>query len=377
MSEPDPGRQVVAIFGSYAPSLTNFRGDLIAEMVRRGHRVIALAPEIDQSTADRLRSLGAEPVDVPLGRTSINPFGAMRTYRQLRRRVSDIRPDVLIAYTIKPVILGARVARDLRIPRFVPMITGLGYAFLGQRGLKRRAIRETARQLYRRALKRAHVAIFQNADDRRDFQAMNILAPSTPTLVVNGSGIDLEHFSQQPLPDQPRFLMISRLLRDKGIREFAAASKRLKQARPDASISLVGWRDESPDSISQAELDAMVAGGTSFLGKLDDVRPALAECSVYVLPSYREGTPRSVLEALAIGRPVITTDAPGCRETVVDGENGLLVPPRDAESLYEAMLRLADDQCFRMRMAAKSRTIAEDKYDVRQVNLAILEAAGL
>ncbi len=369
--------QVLAIFGSYAPSLIAFRGDLISDAVARGHKVYALAPEIDEATAQQLRSRGAEPVEVPLGRTSLNPFGAMRSYRALRAAVSKIRPDVLIAYTIKPVILGARAARDVGVARFVPMITGLGYAFIAGRGTKRRIIRETARSLYRRALERATITIFQNPDDLRDFQAMGMLAPSAPTMIVNGSGIDLARFSQQPLPGGAKFLMISRLLGDKGIREFAAASARLKRERPEVEIVLNGWRDESLDSISQAELDALVEGGVTFLGKLDDVRGALAECSVYVLPSYREGTPRSVLEALAVGRPIITTDAPGCRETVVDGENGLLVPPRDANALYDAMMRLADDPTLRGRMAENSRRRAEAKYDVREVNRAILDAAGL
>jgi glycosyltransferase involved in cell wall biosynthesis len=360
--------QVLAIFGSYAPSLIAFRGDLIADAVALGHKVHALAPDIDEATANKLRELGAEPVAVPLGRTSLNPFDAMRSARALRSTLKGIRPDVLIAYTIKPVILGARAARGVGVPRFVPMITGLGYAFLGERSIKRRIIRETARFLYRRALREAHV---------RDFERMGILAPSAPTLIVNGSGIDLDRFPQQPLVDRPHFLMISRLLRDKGIREFAAASARIKRERPEVEISLVGWRDESPDSISQHELDAITASGVTYLGKLDDVRPALAACSIYVLPSYREGTPRSVLEAMAVGRAIITTDAPGCRETVVDGENGILVPARDADALYDAMLRLAVDAGLRSRMAESSRRLAEAKYDVRQVNRAILDAAGL
>ena len=145
--------QVLAIFGSYAPSLIAFRGDLIADAVARGHTVYTLAPNIDEATAAQLRDLGAEPIDVPLGRTSLNPFGAMRSYRALRTAVAKIRPDVLIAYTIKPVILGARAAREVGVPRFVPMITGLGYAFIPGGGVKRRIIRETARSLYRRALR--------------------------------------------------------------------------------------------------------------------------------------------------------------------------------------------------------------------------------
>ena len=369
--------QVLAIFGSYAPSLIAFRGDLIADALARGHKVHALAPDIDEATAAQLRELGAEPVDVPLGRTSLNPFGTMRSYRALRSAIARVRPDVLIAYTIKPVMLGARAAGELGVPRFVPMITGLGYALISGGGVRRRIIRETARELYRRALRQAKITIFQNPDDRRDFEAMGMLAPSAQALIVNGSGIDLARFPRQTLPQRPHFLMISRLLRDKGIREFAAASARLKRERPEVQISLAGWRDESPDSISQAELDAIVGAGVTFLGKLDDVRSALAACSVYVLPSYREGTPRSVLEAMSVGRPIITTDAPGCRETVVDGENGLLVPPRDTNALYEAMAKLADDPALRARMAERSRRLAEAKYDVHQVNRAILDAAGL
>ena len=369
--------QILVIFGSYAPSLIAFRGDLIADAVARGHQVHALAPDIDNATAERLRGLGAVPVEVPLARTSLNPFGALRSYRALRSTIARIRPDVLMAYTIKPVILGARAAQDLGVPRFVPMITGLGYAFLGTKGLRRRLIRETARSLYRQALRQAHVTIFQNPDDRADFEALGILLPGATSTVVNGSGIDLDHFRQRRLPERPHFLMISRLLRDKGIMEFAEASARLKRERLDVDFSLVGWLDKSPDSISKAELDAIVGAGVSFLGKLEDVRPALAACSVYVLPSYREGRPRSVLEAMAVGRAIITTDAPGCRETVVEGDNGLLVRPRDANDLYDAMVTLADDHELRTRMAKASRRLAEAQYDVHQVNRSILEAAGL
>jgi glycosyltransferase involved in cell wall biosynthesis len=171
--------------------------------------------------------------------------------------------------------------------------------------------------------------------------------------------------------------MIARLLWDKGIREFAAAAKRLRREHPEVPIALVGYLDPSPDSLSESELAALVAAGVDFKGKLEDVRPAIAECSVYVLPSYREGTPRSVLEAMAMARAIVTTDAPGCRETVKDGINGFLVPPGDADALYEAMVRFIERPELAAEMGARSREIAERRYDARKVSADIIRHVGL
>jgi glycosyltransferase involved in cell wall biosynthesis len=370
------GRRVV-IFGSYAPSLINFRGPLIAELVRRGHEVFALAPDIDFSTADAVRGLGATPLEVPLGRTSLNPFGGLRTLRALIAVLRPLRADVMIAYTIKPILLGASALRAARVGRFVPMVTGMGYAFLGGRGLKRSLVRRLATILYRRAFRRADIILFQNEDDRSDFRRLGMVVPQQRTALVNGSGVDLGRFVRRPLPERLCFLMIARFLRDKGIREFIAAGARLKREHPEVRVALVGWADASPDSISPDEVKAIPAAGIDNLGKLDDVRPALADCSVYVLPSYREGTPRSVLEAMATGRAIVTTDAPGCRETVVEGENGFLVPPRDSDALYRAMLRFIEAPELCATMGEASRRLVETKYDVRSVNQAIIGHVGL
>lgn len=370
------GKRVV-VFGSYAPSLINFRGPLIAELVRRGHLVFALAPGIDEALAGRLRALGAAPVSVSLGRTSLNPLGGMRTLRQLRAIFREIRPDAVVAYTIKPILLAAAALRADKAAGFVPIITGLGYSFLGGRDPRRRLIRFMATRLYRRALRRASVVLFQNEDDRRDFERFGILAQSAPTGLIRGSGVDLDRFAPAPLPPGASFLMIGRFLRDKGVREYAEAAARLKRDFPAVRIALVGWADESPDSLSAAEIEALSRSGIDNLGHLEDVRPAIAGCSVYVLPSYREGTPRSVLEAMAMGRAVITTDAPGCRETVLEGENGFLVPPRDSDALYRAMRRFVEEPGLCAAMGTASRRLAERRFDVRKVNRAIVEHAGL
>jgi glycosyltransferase involved in cell wall biosynthesis len=372
-----PARRKVLLLGSYGPSLTNFRGPLIAAMVERGHEVFAAAPAIDPDLAAKLVALGATPVPVVLGRTSLNPVATWRSGRELRALVRRIAPHVMIAYTIKPVVLGAIAARAAGVRCFAAMITGLGYAFLGGLNPKRLAIRLVAMLMYRRALAASQLVIFQNEDDRSDFLRLRLLPRDKPTVVVNGSGVDLDHFEPAPLPPATSFLMIARYLRDKGIREYGAAAARLKAEFPEVRVRLAGWLDEAPDGIGRAELDSIVAGGVEDLGLLADVRPALAEASVYVLPSYREGTPRTVLEAMAMGRAVITTDAPGCRGTVADGANGLLVPVADPDALYAAMRRFVVEPALARSMGEASLRIVREKFDVNQVNAAILEATGL
>ncbi|HEX8240121.1 MAG TPA: glycosyltransferase family 4 protein [Allosphingosinicella sp.] len=372
-----PARLKVLLLGSYAPSLINFRGPLIAAMVERGHEIFAAAPDIDADVAAKLVALGATPVPVALGRTSLNPVATWRSGRQLGALVRRIAPDVMIAYTIKPVVLGAAAARAARVPCFAAMITGMGYAFLGGLNPKRLAVRLVAMLMYRRALAASKLVIFQNEDDRSDFRRLRLLAADKPTLIVNGSGVDLEHFTPEPVPDGISFLMIARFLRDKGIREYGAAAARLKAEFPEVRIRLAGWLDDAPDAIAPAELDSMVAGGVENLGQLADVRPAIAGASVYVLPSYREGTPRTVLEAMAMGRAVITTEAPGCRNTVVEGENGLLVPVADADALYRAMRRFVEEPELARTMGEASLRLVREKYDVDKVNAAILAGLGL
>lgn len=367
----------VLVLGSYAPSLVHFRGSLIAAMAERGHRVFAAAPSIASDVAAKLKTLGAEPRELPLVNASLDPLGMLRSLRDVRRLIREVRPDVLIAYTIKPVILGALAGKAERVPTIVSLITGVGYAFTEGREARRLISRRIAASLYRLALARSTTVIFQNPDDEALFRELGLVARDRQTHIVNGSGIDLEHFAPVPLPANTSFLMIARLLKDKGVREFASAATRLKASHPQVPIVLVGYLDPSPDSLTQAELGDLMSHGIEYRGALKDVRPAIAETSVYVLPSYREGTPRSVLEAMAMGRAIVTTDAPGCRETVEHGTNGILVPPRNADALYEAMMRFVDDPKLAAKMGPKSRALAERKYDVQSVNAAMLGHAGL
>src|SRR5690606_30161438 len=229
-----------------------------------------------------------------------------------------LKPDFSLAYTIKPVIYGNVAAWLARVPARFALITGLGYAFQGEAG-QRSWLKRIVQNLYGFALAKVTKVFFQNPDDEALFYDLGILDLSNPkTVVVNGSGIDVDSFTVAHFPETTQFLLIARLLGDKGIREYVAAANRVKQKYPEVCFGLVGWIDENPNAISEDELQRWIdSGAVHFYGRLSDVKPVIAQSSVYVLPSYREGTPRTVLEAMSMGRPIITTDAPGCRETVV------------------------------------------------------------
>jgi glycosyltransferase involved in cell wall biosynthesis len=374
-------RQRVFILAGLAGSLLNFRGPLLREMVARGHTVITAAPADDHTdeVVEALSKMGVRFVAVPMARGGLNPWQDLQSYRALVKSFRAFQPDVVFAYTAKPVIYGGMAARKVGGIRFYPMITGLGYAFTEGGGVKRKAVRALVQRLYRRGLAAANAVISQNPDDQGLFRALKLLPPNTSSVRVHGSGVDLAAFPPMPLPNSLVFLMLARLVADKGVCEYVAAAKQVKQSYPNAIFRLAGGLDPNPSSIKAAELQAWVDEGViEYLGAVRPVQTALAACRFYVLPSYREGTPRSVLEALATGRPVITTDAPGCRETVVCGENGILVEPRNSDALAAAMIKLIEMPAPDIqRMADASLALARDKYDVHKVNAEILSVMGL
>lgn len=368
----------VMILGSFAESLVRFRGRLIEELLKAGREVVACAPEIPVAVRERLEGMGARVIEVPMRRAGLNPLSDAALLLHLVRLLRCERPDVLFAYTIKPVVYGGIAARLVGGIRFTPMITGLGYAFTSGGGLRRRVVSSLAQMLYRFALTSATRVFFQNPDDLAVFVDGGILGLGAPTQLIAGSGIDICEFQPTPLPQAAVFLMIGRLVTDKGVREYASAASMVRKVYPSARFLLAGWIDENPTAITATELGEWVTSGNiEFLGKLEDVRPALNLCSVYVLPSYREGTPRTVLEAMAMGRAVVTTDAPGCRETVMPGENGFLVPSRDAASLALQLKELVAKPGLLAQLGKRSRAIAEDRYDVRKVNAEIIRGMGL
>ncbi|MEO6959749.1 MAG: glycosyltransferase family 4 protein [Burkholderiaceae bacterium] len=366
------------LIASFPDSLVLFRGPLIDALLAHGLQVHVAAPDLATGSAVRqfLENKGVHTHDIPLQRTGINPLADARTLFHLWKLMRVVRPNFVLGYTIKPVIYGLLAARLAHVPKRFALITGLGYSFQGDG--RRSVLRKLVQRLYSFALRGVNTTFFQNPDDEALFRRLKILQPLDASLVVHGSGVNIDYYAVAPLPAAPRFLLIARLLGDKGIREYAQAAQRIRSLYPEVVFGLVGWVDENPNSVKQRELDAWVAEGTlEFAGRLSDVRPAIAACSVYVLPSYREGMPRTVLEAMAMGRPIITTDAPGCRETIRNGENGCLVPVRSVDALVAAMLRFINEPALAQSMGKRSRQIAESIYDVRKINAVMLNEMGI
>lgn len=370
----------VLVLSSLAYSLINFRGALLGDMVAAGHEVVACAPDHDEEIAAKLAEMGIALRTVRMARAGTNPFSDLATLKDLVALIREVKPDVVLAYTQKPIIYGgiaARIAARIgTTTRFFAMCSGLGHVYSEQNpGLKGRLLRGVVSFLYRRGVARAKAVFVFNRDDHAEFHRHRILAPGQLVVQVPGSGIDTTRFTATPLPDgPPTFLMIARLLRDKGLPEYVEAARRVKVVCPEARFQLLGPFDANPSSVSEAELKAWQDEGLiEYLGETRDVRPFLAQAGAFVLPTYyREGLPRTILEAMASGRAIVTTDTPGCRETIFTDENGILVPPRDAGALADALTRLATEDGLMARYGAAARRIAEQKFDVRIVNALLL-----
>ena len=359
---------LILVVGGLTRSLLTFRGPLLDEFLQRGWRVVAAAGDDDPETVAALKAKGIDFVRLPLARSGMNPFADVLLTAALVRLMRRLKPDVFFGYTVKPAAYGLIAARLAGVKRRVAMITGLGYSFTEGTGIRRRVARLVATTTLRVSLRHAQRVIFQNPDDQDAFVRLGLVRAGRAE-VVGGSGVDLAHFRPVPLPAGPlTFLLIARLLRDKGLREFAAAAGAFKQDHLSARFVLVGPEDPSPGAVRRSEVDAWVRDGlVEYRGEVRDVRPEIEACHVYVLPSYREGMPRTVLEAMAMARAVITTDVPGCRETVVDGWNGLLVPARDEAALADACRRLAENEEFTRLAGIRSLELVRERFDASQV----------
>lgn len=367
----------IIIIGSRAQSIAHFRGELIQEMVRLGHEVTACAPENSPAIVTTINGLGAQYQSLHLHRTGMNPFQDIKSLWSFVRLFREVRPDIVLTYTIKPVIYGSIGAVFARVNTISSMITGLGSTFIRD-NLWQRLLGVVVDTMYHLGLHQNKVVFFQNPDDMDCFIKMGLVCERNRPTLINGSGVDLDYYMVLPLPKEVSFLMVGRLLRDKGVREYAAAARLIKREHPMIKFRLAGRLDDNFTAIRKEELNGWVQDGIiDYMGTVEDIRTANAEASVCVLPSYREGTPRSVLESMAMGRPVITTDVPGCRQTVQENVNGFLVPPRNVESLATAMQRFINEPSLLPIMGQASRRIAEEKYDVHQVNRVILGKLGL
>ena len=370
----------ILIIAGFAGSLMNFRGPLLRALLARGHEVHVAAPGLGTASpeAGELCALGVTPHDVAMNRTGLSPLGDLKLLWALIRLVRQVRPDTMMGYTVKPVIWGMIAAWLARVPRRIALITGLGLSFNDGTGVKQGLLRALVSCLYHIALRCAHVVVFQNRDDLSLFQERAILATNARAQVVDGSGIDLTHFSRTPLPEGPlQFVLVARMIASKGVREFAEAARCVRRQYPHIQFHLIGGLDSNPDSVTAEEICMWQFNEVlTWHGQVTDVRPFMRSAHVVVLPSYyREGVPRSLLEALALGRLVITTDTPGCRETIDDGRNGILVPSRDVEALVRAIDTLVRAPRERLlAMSEASHRIARERFDVDRVNKDMIQA---
>jgi len=369
----------IAIIGNQGFSLLNFRGDLIKDLVARGHAVYALAPQMDADVSTALRALGCEPVEFPMARTGMNPVADFKTLLNLRSTLARLKPDVVLSYAAKPAIYGTLAAWLAGIPARFAMIEGLGYVFIPhpEEGVRQKILRTIVVGLFRVSLGKSRNVFFLNPDDAADFSARGLVR-SEQAVNIGGIGVDLGVWRPAPAVLEPvTFLFVGRLLKEKGVLEYVAAARRIKASYPATRFLLVGGIDENPGSVFDSDVKSWVAEGLLEWPGHASVAPWLKQTSVFVLPSYREGVPRSTQEAMAMGRPVITTDAPGCRETVIHGVNGYLVPPRDPEALVRAMQIFIKEPHLIFSMGAESRKLAELRFNVRKINAAIMETMGL
>jgi glycosyltransferase involved in cell wall biosynthesis len=349
-------------------NIANFRKGLVDSLVRHGHDLLIAAPDPDIGWA---ASRGIETAPLPLDRSGLNPVNDIKLLTSYYRLFRQFEPDIFLGYTAKPNIYGSIAARLIGATT-IPNISGLGTAFMREGPLS-----WLVSQLYRLAFRRSPVVFFQNADDRDLFLSRRIVRPDQPRLLP-GSGVDLDHFSPAPASSCPvRFLFVGRLLGDKGVREFVEAARQLKQRRPDWQFQLLGALDRGNRSAIRArELDDWVSSGiVEHHGHTKDVRPLVAAATAVVLPSYREGMPRSLLEAAAMARPMVATDVPGNRQLVIHGVNGLLCKVKDAGSLAEAMMVLGDMPLdAREAMGRAGRKMVQRSFGEALVIDAYLEA---
>ncbi|MEO7505238.1 MAG: glycosyltransferase family 4 protein [Sphingomicrobium sp.] len=351
-------------------NIVNFRRPLLAALSAAGHQLVVVAP--NDGYADRLAALGATFVPIRLASSGLSPLADARLVADYARLLRAHRPAALLGFTIKPNIYASLAARGTGIP-VINNISGLGTAFLRPGPLQ-----HLVTLLYRAALSGSATVFFQNPDDRALFLDRRLVRPAQVRL-LSGSGIDLGQFTPRPGPagDGVRFLLVARLLWDKGVGEYVEAARQLRQTYPTARFALLGpVGADNRSAVPQATVDGWVAEGVvDYLGEAADVRPAIAAADCVVLPSYREGMPRSLIEAAAMGRPAIASDVPGCRQAVEDGVTGFLCAVRSADSLAQAMARMIDlSPAEREKMGAAARELALRAFDEKLVVRAYLDA---
>lgn len=371
----------IAIVGTLAETTLGFRSELIRDFVSAGHEVFVFATDYQPETERAIRTMGATPVRYRMEQIKTNPFADLWAIWQLYRLFKRHHINVTYCYFSKPSIYGTLAAWLARVPKRIAKIEGLGRVFTDcphSETVKKRALRHVMASLFRISLPKAHHVLVLNYGDKADLISFGVKRPEP--IMIGGIGVCMNRYPfQLPVMDPVRFIFVGRLLPEKGVRYFVEAAQFLKQKYANVEFVLLGMPDNRPGAIDKYELKAFVKEGTVIWpGNVKDVTPWLAKSSVFVLPSYyREGVPRSTQEALAMGRPVITTDTPGCRQTVEHGINGFSIPIHDQQALEHAMERFITNPSLIRTMGLASYKMAQERFDVRQINRRVIEYIGL
>lgn len=373
----------IALIGTVADKIYGFRADLIKKLIAEGHIVYAFTSEYSFDDLEKIKALGAIPITYQLSRGGLNPFADIKSMYQLINKLKAIKPDIVFSYFAKPIVYGTLAAKIAKVPMKIGMLEGLGYTFTEQpegQSNKAKLVKKIQIFLYKISLPCLDKIIFLNPDDPKDLLDKNNISVKKIE-ILGGIGLNLHDYPYVPknvyLPLE--FLFIGRLLKEKGIHELISAVKIVKQKYPDTVFTILGEIDHANmGALKQTQLDEYIQTGLiNYIGHVSNVKDYIIQSDVFVLPSYREGVPRSTQEAMAIGRPVITTDVPGCRETVIDGVNGFLIPKWNVETLAKKMIYFIENPEKVSIMGNESYKLAMEKFDANEVNHRLLEMLGL
>ena len=370
----------IVFIGTVASSFYGFRSDLIHELTKLGHSVYAFTSEGNLEDFNKIRSLGAIPIAYQLKRGGLNPFTDIKSTFLLALKIKKLQPDLVFSYFAKPVIFGTLAAKLARVPKIIGMLEGLGYSFTEQpEGLSKKIkiIKLVQVLLYKITLPKLDKLILLNTDDRKDLLD-NYSINVKNVEILGGIGLNLKTYAYSNISSTKnciKFIFVGRLLKEKGIHDFVNAAIIVKELYPNTQFTILGSIDHSNlGRLKQSELDYLIDSGIiNYPGQVDNVQEWIANHHVFVLPSYREGVPRSTQEAMAIGRPVITTDVPGCRETVIEGVNGFIVEKWDPKALAEKMIYFIENPEQIETMGVESYKIAQEKFDANKVNQRLLK----
>lgn len=343
----------------------NFRGDLIKDIISQGYEVIVTGP--DHKDLNKVLKLGVKFECIPLYKAGLNIFHDIKYILKLYKIIKKHKPDIVLGYTIKPVTYGTIISKIAGVKNINSMITGAGYVFTSKT-LKAKIIRLFAKTLYYIAFKCTDTIIFQNPDDMKNF----IKKPGKKHKLINGSGVNMQKFTPAEYPKTLTFFMLSRILYSKGVNEYLQASKIIKNKYPHIRFILLGALEDLPDAIPP-EIFHKYSDTIEYYEETENIIQYYRQSSVYVLPSYAEGIPRTVLEAMAMARPIITTDAPGCRETVINNHNGFLIPVKDIKALADKMEYFISNPHRIPEMGQKSHKLCLEKFEVGKINQNMLK----